>query len=253
MKYENKINALAQVGGVILTSFSRVKTLRSILMKHFGTKCRFVTYSLADRSPKKVDFLNARLMWLAPPYEMWQKDNYSKEYCQMVKSDPKRLELMDKLAKGLQPGTIYIFCGWRRSTDGYCHRVDIAKAIAWRRPDLEVFVDDLAGDNLFIHEQEETDPPPAPASKPKEFKLHKWLDESGKKAATTTCSQVGHFRDEDGNFVVRKTTDGLVITTIKGSYELKDEFNPNIWKGVCNGVKVYVHLKKMVGTIRFWA
>ena len=44
-----------------------------------------------------------------------------------------------------------------------------------------------------------------------------------------------------------------VLTTPKGEYTLTKHANLNIYQGVINGVKVRLTLKKVVGTLTYWA
>jgi len=44
----------------------------------------------------------------------------------------------------------------------------------------------------------------------------------------------------------------LTLITPKGSYPLKRHTQLNIFQGTCDGVKVHVSLKKIVGELRYW-
>ena len=46
--------------------------------------------------------------------------------------------------------------------------------------------------------------------------------------------------------------DSLQLSTPKGSYTLLKHATLNIYKGTCNGRKVQLSLKKIVGELRFW-
>ena len=46
--------------------------------------------------------------------------------------------------------------------------------------------------------------------------------------------------------------DSLQLSTPKGSYTLLKHPTLNIYQGTCNGRKVRVSLKKIVGELRFW-
>lgn len=53
-------------------------------------------------------------------------------------------------------------------------------------------------------------------------------------------------------FIVVESGDAVKLRTKKGSYMLKKHDQLNIYTGECNGIKVHVVLKKMVGTVIFW-
>ena len=49
------------------------------------------------------------------------------------------------------------------------------------------------------------------------------------------------------------TEDHVEITTSKGVYKLPKHPSQNIYIGKCGAAKVHVSLKKVVGTVRWWA
>jgi hypothetical protein len=65
--------------------------------------------------------------------------------------------------------------------------------------------------------------------------------------------EVAQFIDADKYFSIKPPVNGVVtLVTPKGSYALKAHGKLNIFSGICNGHKVHLSLKKIVGEIRFW-
>lgn len=66
-------------------------------------------------------------------------------------------------------------------------------------------------------------------------------------------ADVAHFQDPEGNFEISLDTPGTIkLVTTKGSYILKRHTSLNVFMGECNGHKVLVTLKKVVGLLTYW-
>jgi len=70
------------------------------------------------------------------------------------------------------------------------------------------------------------------------------------------ASEVTFFEDAPSNGVFRieldKDPSCIHLHTKKDSYQLAKHSQLNIYMGVCNGHKVHVSLKKVVGELRYW-
>lgn len=80
----------------------------------------------------------------------------------------------------------------------------------------------------------------------------------GKEAKTSDAANVVHFADKQGHVQITKMMDSdnpdyIKMVTSTGIYRLPKHATLNYYHGVCNGVKVQVHLKKVVGTVRYWS
>ena len=86
-----------------------------------------------------------------------------------------------------------------------------------------------------------------------EIKVSGYL-KTGIKAETHNASKVNHFKNADNTIVIHvKPNDTILLSTKENLYVLKKHDSLNIYKGVCNGVKVQVSLKKIVGKLIYWA
>ena len=65
---------------------------------------------------------------------------------------------------------------------------------------------------------------------------------------------VSEFIGHNNYFHIQPSYDNSFVTLItpKGSYTLKKHQSLNLFQGNCEGHKVHVSLKKIVGEIRFW-
>lgn len=63
--------------------------------------------------------------------------------------------------------------------------------------------------------------------------------------------EVDQFTDANKYFSIRPYLP-VTLVTPKGSYPLTKHGSLNIYSGICNGHKVHVSLKKVVGEVRFW-
>ncbi len=73
--------------------------------------------------------------------------------------------------------------------------------------------------------------------------------------SSQNCDDRTDFVDTKGLFTVTEHEDGtaVIVTTGKGSYNINKHLTLNSFQGICNGIKVRVNLKKMVGTLTYWA
>ena len=75
-------------------------------------------------------------------------------------------------------------------------------------------------------------------------------------ATAQEASDVTYFTDPKKKLGVYKVNNKLTpcisLHTAKGNYELEKHPTLNYYHGVCNGVKVQVSLKKIVGELRYW-
>lgn len=72
------------------------------------------------------------------------------------------------------------------------------------------------------------------------------------KPARIAADVVGFVNHSDYFNVHAVSKDSLQLSTPKGSYTLLKHATLNIYQGTCNGRKVHVSLKKIVGELRFW-
>ena len=88
------------------------------------------------------------------------------------------------------------------------------------------------------------------------MKLIGCLDD-GSTAKTHQADDVADFCTQYGKHTVvqlknSECPDFIKLTTDKGEYRLPKHETQNYYHGVCNGTKVQVSLKKVVGELRAW-
>ena len=84
---------------------------------------------------------------------------------------------------------------------------------------------------------------------------------NGKTATPQNCNDeyaVLDFFDANNKVHVSYHDDGIQLTRMydddsTSSFILPKHKTLNIYTGICNGIKVHVSLKKMVGELRYWA
>jgi len=90
------------------------------------------------------------------------------------------------------------------------------------------------------------------AKKQHTFQLEAVL-EDGTPVTSQNFKEADRFEALDGSFTVSTDLgDKVIVIGKKGSYPLHKHKSQNIYSGTCNGFKVHVTLKKMVGTLRTW-
>ena len=67
-------------------------------------------------------------------------------------------------------------------------------------------------------------------------------------------NEVHHFTNDTSYFKASVIADGklLELITPKGTYTLEKHTTANRYQGICNGRKVHVTLKKVVGQVLYW-
>jgi hypothetical protein len=86
----------------------------------------------------------------------------------------------------------------------------------------------------------------------KQVKLFAVL-ENGEKVSSSNWQERVKLTDEDGYFHVFPEKDSCKLTTKKGTYTLKKHPTQNHYHNQLNNFKVQIIVKKMVGTLIYWA
>ena len=76
---------------------------------------------------------------------------------------------------------------------------------------------------------------------------------NGQKVSSSNWQDRHHLQSEDGYFKVTASGSNVVLTTSKGSYVLEKHPTQNHFAVTAKGIKVQVIVKKMVGTLIYWA
>lgn len=79
------------------------------------------------------------------------------------------------------------------------------------------------------------------------------MTKENKPATIQQADQVIYFSDGKHIRVERMTQFTAVLDTKKGRYQLVKHDTLNIFKGVCNGVKVHFTKKKVTGKLIYWS
>ena len=69
---------------------------------------------------------------------------------------------------------------------------------------------------------------------------------------TLLGKEVFCFATLDKKMVVSRRDEDLVLVTKKGRYTLKKHASLNLYQGQCDGIKVHVSLKKIIGKLVAW-